>query len=210
TIYIIGRSAAGGLRCGVAAALGIGAGCLFHVAAAVLGLSALLASSTVLFSAMKIAGAGYLAWIALSMLRSAWHRGAAQAPSRRAGHPASAAPDTGAPCQPRVGTLPGPSAFWPVLRQGCLTNMLNPKVALFFLAFLPQFVSRDAAHPALAMAVLGAIFCINGTVWCLLVAWSAARLAHRLNTRTRLGALLEALGGSLLLWLAARLALSDA
>jgi threonine/homoserine/homoserine lactone efflux protein len=58
--------------------------------------------------------------------------------------------------------------------------------------------------------VLGAIFCINGTVWCLLVAWSAARLAHRLNTRTRLGALLEALGGSLLLWLAARLALSDA
>ena len=200
TIYIVGRSAAGGLRAGVAAALGIGAGCLFHVAAAVLGLSALLASSATLFNAMKMAGAAYLAWVALGMLRSAWRRGAA-----RQGSP-QATPSA----QPATRPLPGPVDFWPVLRQGCLTNVLNPKVALFFLAFLPQFVSRDAPHPALAMALLGAIFCVNGTLWCLFVAWSAARLARRIGTGARLGATLEALGGTLMLWLAARLALSDA
>ena len=108
-----------------------------------------------------------------------------------------------------VNPLPGPLLFWPVLRQGCLTNVLNPKVALFFLALLPQFVSRDAPHPALAMALLGAIFCVNGTLWCLFVAWSAARLARRIGPGARVGAALEALGGTLMLWLAARLALSD-
>ena len=198
TIYIVGRSAAGGLRAGVAAALGIGAGCLFHVAAAVLGLSALLASSATLFNALKMAGAAYLAWVALGMLRSAWRRGRADPPANPAGRGAT------------VNAPPGPLHFWPVLRQGCLTNVLNPKVALFFLAFLPQFVSRDAPHPALAMALLGAIFCVNGTLWCLFVAWSAARLARRIGPGARLGAALEALGGTLMLWLAARLALSDA
>jgi len=217
TIYIIGRSAAGGLRAGVAAALGIGAGCLIHVCAAVLGLSALLASSAPLFSAMKLAGAAYLAWIALGMLRSAWRR--AQAGRRTAQRAAPQAAGQAAPSTlpvaapsilPSAGAMPGPVAFWPVLRQGCLTNVLNPKVALFFLAFLPQFVSRDATHPALAMALLGAIFCVNGTLWCLFVAWSAARLARRVGPGARLGAALEALGGTLMLWLAARLALSDA
>ena len=210
TIYIIGRSAAGGLRAGVAAALGIGAGCLIHVGAAVLGLSALLASSAPLFNAMKLAGAAYLGWVALGMLNSAWQRARAAGPTGTAPGRTQMRPDPVA-SRPAPPHLPAadPAAFWPTLRQGCLTNALNPKVALFFLAFLPQFVSRDAAHPALAMAVLGAIFCLNGTLWCLFVAWSAARLARRAAPETRLAALLEASGGALMLWLAARLALSE-
>ena len=210
TIYIIGRSAAGGLRAGVAAALGIGAGCLIHVGAAVLGLSALLASSAPLFNAMKLAGAAYLGWVALGMLNSAWQRARAAGPTGTAPGRTQMRPDPVA-SRPAPPHLPAadPAAFWPTLRQGCLTNVLNPKVALFFLAFLPQFVSRDAVHPALAMAVLGAIFCLNGTLWCLFVAWSAARLARRAAPETRLAALLEASGGALMLWLAARLALSE-
>jgi len=210
TIYIIGRSAAGGLRAGVAAALGIGAGCLIHVGAAVLGLSALLASSAPLFNAMKLAGAAYLGWVALGMLNSAWQRARAAGPTGTAPGRTQMRPDPVA-SRPAPPHLPAadPAAFWPTLRQGCLTNALNPKVALFFLAFLPQFVSRDAVHPALAMAVLGAIFWLNGTLWCLFVAWSAARLARRAAPETRLAALLEASGGALMLWLAARLALSE-
>lgn len=117
------------------------------------------------------------------------------------------------PIEPPCGlTLrpPNRGAVCRAFRQGCLTNMLNPKVALFFLAFLPQFVSRDAANPALAMAVLGLIFCFNGTLWCLFVAWPTAQLTHRVTPDARLAALLEGFGGSLMLWLAANLALAEA
>lgn len=123
TAYIIGRSLQLGWRGGAAAALGIGTGCLVHVSAAAIGLSALL-----------VAAAG-----------------------------------TGAIALRRV--------FW----QGALTNVLNPKVALFFLAFLPQFVAADSPHQAIAFALLGLIFVFNGTLWCLGVAAFAAGAAGRIR-----------------------------
>ncbi len=141
TAYIVGRSLQMGWRGGAAAALGISAGCLVHVFAAAIGLSALLAASSVAFTAIKLLGAAYLLYIGLRMLLS---------------RPGDDAPATGT-----ADRLPLRRVFW----QGALTNVLNPKVALFFLAFLPQFVAADAPSKALAFIVLGFIFIFNGTMW---------------------------------------------
>ena len=185
TAYIIGRSLQLGWRGGVAAALGIGTGCLLHVSAAAVGLSALLAASSAAFTAVKWAGAAYLCFIGAKMLLS---RQAAPV----------AADGTGAIALRQV--------FW----QGALTNALNPKVALFFLAFLPQFVAVDSPHKAIAFALLGLIFVFNGTLWCLGVAAFAASAADRIRQSGK--ALLwvnRALGG-LFISLGVRVALLQA
>jgi threonine/homoserine/homoserine lactone efflux protein len=157
TAYIVGRSVQIGWRGGAAAALGISAGCLVHVFAAAIGLSALLAASSVAFTAVKWIGAAYLLYMGIQMLR-------ARAPSLL--------PDAAAP---RVLSLR--QVFW----QGVLTNALNPKVALFFLAFLPQFVDAEAPGKALAFVALGLIFIGTGTVWNLGMAAFAAKAAGRIR-----------------------------
>lgn len=164
TAYIVGRGLQFGWRGGAAAALGVGAGCLVHVAAAAAGLSALLMASTLAFGVLKLVGAAYLIWLGVRMLLSG---------------PADFAASAGA-----VPALSLPAVF----RQGMLTNVLNPKVALFFLAFLPQFVAADAPDKALAFLVLGLIFVVNGTLYCLALAAFAARAADRLR---RSGAVLQ-------------------
>ena len=130
--FIIASAARGGRRDGMIASLGVGAGALVHILAAVLGLSAILASSQAAFNAIKWIGAAYLLWIAFSLLRSGG------APKRRARGP-----------PPRAGGCSG---------AAMLVNILNPKVALFFLAFLPQFVDPHAAMPALQILCLGLWF----------------------------------------------------
>src|SRR5262249_13739892 len=122
TAYIVGRSAQLGWRGGATAALSIGAGCFVHITAAALGLSAILATSAFAFSVVKWMGAVYLVYIGVRMLTA---RGP-DAPSDRTDGP-------------RRGVSLR-TVFW----QGFLTNVLNPKVALFFLAFLPQFIRPDA------------------------------------------------------------------
>src|ERR1700761_8137339 len=133
--YVIGRSVQLGWRGGVAATLGISTGCLVHVLAVAIGLSALLVASATAFTVVKWAGAAYLCYVGLSMLLSR-SKNVDDAPLRE------------------TGTVPLSRVFW----QGALTDVLNPKVALFFLAFLPQFVEADASHKALAFVVLGLIF----------------------------------------------------
>jgi threonine/homoserine/homoserine lactone efflux protein len=96
--------------------------------------------------------------------------------------------------------------FW----QGALTNVLNPKVALFFLAFLPQFVTADSTQKALAFLVLGAIFIFNGTLWCLGVAAFAARTAHRIRQSGRAMVWINRALGTMFVYLGARLALLQA
>ena len=142
TAYIIGRGIQFGWRGGAAAAIGISCGCLVHVFGAAIGLSALLLASSAAFAAVKLAGAAYLVWLGIQMLLS------------RARPVAEA-------------SVPGDGislrrVFW----QGALTNVLNPKVALFFLAFLPQFVAADSPHKTLAFLVLGLTFISTGTLWC--------------------------------------------
>ncbi len=143
TAYIIGRSVQLGWRGGMVAALGISCGCLVHVFGAAIGLSALLMASSVAFTLIKWVGAAYLCYVGITMLLSR--------------PPAPA--DVAAPARPAT-TLR--QVFW----QGVLTDALNPKVALFFLAFLPQFVDADAPHKGLAFLLLGLIFIAGGTLWC--------------------------------------------
>ena len=156
TAYIIGRSIQLGWRGGAAAALGISCGCLVHVFGAAIGLSALLMTSAAAFAVLKLAGAAYLLFTGVQMLLS----------------------------RPRpvadliVGdAIPLRRVFW----QGALTNVLNPKVALFFLAFLPQFVAADSPHKTAAFLTLGLIFISSGTLWCFSVAAFAARAASRIR-----------------------------
>jgi threonine/homoserine/homoserine lactone efflux protein len=186
TAYIVGRSVQMGWRGGAAAALGISAGCLAHVFAAAIGLSALLAASSAAFTAIKLLGAAYLFYIGIRMLLA---------------HPA--ANDDA----PTIGTdrLSLRQVFW----QGALTNVLNPKVALFFLAFLPQFVAVDAPSKALAFIVLGFIFIFNGTIWCLGVAAFAAKAAGRLRRSSRVVLWINRLLGGVFIALGIRVAMTQ-
>ena len=153
TLYIAGRGATQGMRAGAVAVLGIFAGCFVHIFAAAIGLSALIMASAEAFMVVKLLGAAYLFYVGCTMLFS---RTAADGESK-----------------PRLQPAPMSTVFW----QGCLTNALNPKVALFFLAFIPQFIAADAPHKALAFLLLGVIFNVNGVFWNLFVAWSANRVA---------------------------------
>jgi threonine/homoserine/homoserine lactone efflux protein len=189
TAYIIARSAPLGWRGGALAAIGISSGCLVHVFACAAGLSALLAASSAAFTAVKWLGAAYLCFIGLKMLLSRENSGGSS--EERLG-------GEGATSLRRV--------FW----QGALTNVLNPKVALFFLAFLPQFVTADSTHKALAFLLLGAIFIFNGTLWCLGVAAFAARTASRVRQSGRAMAWINRALGGMFVYLGARLALLQA
>ncbi len=186
TAYIIGRSLQLGWRGGAAAAIGISCGCLVHVLGAAIGLSALLMASSTAFAILKLAGAGYLIFTGIQML---------VARSRRL-------TDTGIDCR----TVSLSAVFW----QGALTNALNPKVALFFLAFLPQFVDAASEHKALAFLLLGAIFIINGTLWCLAIAAFAARAAARLRRSEGAIAWINRTLGALFVYLGVRVAMLEA
>ena len=156
-IYIVTRSVHQGRRAGVVSALGIGVGTLFHVAAAALGISALLASSALAFAALKYLGAAYLITIGVRRLRE---------PVREASPSAE----------------PEPASLGRVFSQGIVVNVLNPKTALFFLAFLPQFV--DPRGPAAAQVLfLGLLFAVLGVAsdsgWALAAGAAAGWLRGR-------------------------------
>ncbi|HEY6512878.1 MAG TPA: LysE family translocator [Burkholderiaceae bacterium] len=178
------RSAAQGFRSGAAAALGVGAGCVVHVVAAALGLSALIASSAAAFTVLRWAGAAYLVWLGIGLLRGA----GASAPA------AAAAPAM---------------SWWHSFVQGFLTNALNPKVALFFLAFLPQFIDAAAPDKALAFVALGAVFAVNGTLVNVAFAALVARLRGALGSQPALGRWLARGVGALFVALGVRLAWFD-
>lgn len=182
-LFIAGRAVAHGFRAGAAAALGIAAGCLVHTAAVALGIAALLAASSVALEIVKLAGAAYLVYLGLKLLLS---RGGA------------AAADSSADA------VRSSEIFW----QGFLTNVLNPKVALFFLAFLPQFVDPGASSTVLALSLLGLIFIANSLPIIIGVAWLAARAGARLGHAGGTQRWLERGLGVLFFVLAARLGLS--
>lgn len=184
TAYIIGRSVQMGWRGGAAAAIGICCGCLVHVFAAAVGLSALLMASSAAFTVLKWVGAAYLLFTGLQMLLS---------------RPSPVA-ETAAPAESSLSRV-----FW----QGALTNVLNPKVALFFLAFLPQFVAADSAHKTLAFLLLGLIFISTGTLWCLGIAAFAARAASRIRQSAGAMAWVNRLLGGLFVYLGIRVAMLE-
>ncbi|MCO5977437.1 LysE family translocator [Ideonella oryzae] len=187
-LYTVSRTLAGGWRQGLAAALGVGAGCVVHALLAAFGLAALLAVSAWAFTGLKWAGAAYLVWLGLGMLR-------------QAARPAPVAAATDTPAVARTGVQ--------VFRQGLLTNVLNPKVALFFLAFLPQFIAPQAPHKTLSFLLLGAWFVLQGTLFLAAVVWLTQRLHRAVGGSARLGRGLNAAGGLLFLGLALRLSRAE-
>ena len=182
-LLTVSRTAQSGVRAGLMAALGINAGCALHALAAAFGLAALLAWSAAAFGVLKWAGAAYLLWLGLGMLRGAWHGGRALGAA-----PAAARASAGAD-----------------FRRGLLTNLLNPKVALFMLAFLPQFIPAVATQKTLAFLALGLLFIVQSTLFLLGVVLLTARLS-RLQALARSARALQAAGGLLFIALAARLA----
>ena len=181
--FVIAAAARGGRRDGTIAALGIGAGTLVHILAAVLGLSAILASSQTAFNLIKWLGAAYLLWIAVSLLRSDGET------ASQSGRPAGS----------------GLRLF----RAAMLVNILNPKVALFFLAFLPQFVDPRAAMSALQILTLGLWFDLVGTLVNTAVAVAAAGTAARLRHVEWIGRAARWLAATAMAGLAMQLALSQ-
>ena len=173
-IYIMTRGATQGPRVGLASALGVETGTLVHIGAAALGLSALLASSATAFEVVRYGGAAYLLYLGVRTLLSKDEAG------------------------------PGAEASRPDLRrvfaEGVLVNVLNPKVALFFLAFLPQFVDPDLGATTGQVLILGAVFFVIATVLDLLYMLAASLLGARLSARP---ALLRRLSGGVYIALAA-------
>jgi len=182
TFFILGRSLASGRAAGIAAALGITAGSVIHTFLAALGLSALLATSPYAFMAVKFAGAAYLLYIGVRALLT------------------------------RAGNLPGTDAGgesdgrWSAFRQGIVSNLLNPKVALFFLALMPQFISAGSTHKVAAFLALGLSFVALGVVWCLVLAVGAARLRGAFLRRPSMINVLNRIAGGMFIALGLRLA----
>lgn len=187
-VFTVSRTLQHGVRTGLAGAAGISAGCVVHALGAAFGLAALLAVSTTAFTVLKGLGAAYLVWLAVGMLRSALATPAA--------HTADV-----------VAEAPVPQ--WRVFRQGLLTNVLNPKVALFFLAFLPQFIDADAPHKTFAFLALGGWFVLQSALFLIALVLLTARLRHLGRGSATTGRWLNGLGGVLFLGLAARLARTD-
>ena len=182
TFFILGRSLASGRSAGIAAALGITCGSIIHTLLAALGLSALLATSPYAFMAVKFAGAAYLLYIGVRALLS------------------------------RAQGLPGAEArganggYWPAFRQGIVSNLLNPKVALFFLALMPQFISAGSTQKVAAFLLLGLSFMTLGVIWCLVLALAAARLRATLMNRPSVATILNRVAGGMFIALGVRLA----
>ena len=184
-LLTVGRTLSGGSRAGLAAAAGISAGSVLHVLAAAFGLAALLAVSSAAFAVIKGVGALYLLWLAWGMLRAAWRPRLSTA-------------------KPQEGAATSVVSVQADFMRGLLTNVLNPKVALFVLAFLPQFIGSDSAHKTLAFLVLGALMVAQGTLFLVLLVAVSARLRRMGNSPT-LTRSLNALGATLFVAMAWRL-----
>ena len=182
TIYIIGRSVSQGKKAGIISVLGISTGSLCHTLAASLGLSALLATSSITFTVVKYIGAAYLVYLGIQMLREK-----SFASRSKIKHSEK-------------------SALLTIYRQGIFANISNPKVALFFLAFLPQFISPGNQNGILPFLVLGAVFIFTGTCWGVFIAYSASVLAEKINDNSTSTNLLKKITGTIFIGLGLKLA----
>ena len=190
TAYIVGRSVSQGRAAGLLSSLGVSAGCCVHVLAVAFGLTALLAASTVAFTVIKVVGAAYLIYLGGRMLL---------APPDRDDVPAGTQTE-----QAAIALRPRPLKS--LFMQGFLTNVLNPKVVLFFLSFFPQFVDPHASHKAAAFLALGAVFILMSTAWNSLVAWVAASVTRRVAGKPGIKRWLDRVVGTAFIGLGARLA----
>ncbi len=185
TIFILSRSVALGKKAGIMSVAGIATGSLIHTVLAALGLSIIISNSMVAFNIIKYAGAAYLVYMGIGMLR------------------AKTSFNTGNIIHHQQVNL------LKVFRDAVITNVLNPKVALFFISFLPQFIDPALKNTVLPFLMLGATFTFTGTMWCLMLASFAAAIFSKLNTNKKVSGYINKICGSALIALGIKLAFAD-
>lgn len=181
SIYIITRSIAQGRKAGVYSVLGIGSGAIIHIILAAFGLSALLAKSILLFNIVKWAGAIYLIYLGVKMLIDKSNLFDNEKSKFEKNN------------------------LWKIYRQGFLTNLLNPKVAIFFLSLLPQFIKPEYVNNPIPFLILGGTFLFTGTVWCLFLAYSASFMTNTLRKNDNIGKIMKNVSGCVFIGLGLRL-----
>ncbi len=182
-IYVSSRSISQGSKAGIMSALGVFFGCFVHILAAVFGLSLIIARSAYLFNIVKLAGAAYLIYLGVKSWLSK--------PSQKHTHPQS----------PSLNK-------WKLFKQGMITNALNPKVAIFFLSFLPQFIDPSSHFVKLQLAVLGLWFAAQGTLVLMIVALIFGRTKDFFSRKPRFWQIQEKITGTILIGLGIRVALT--
>ena len=191
TAYIVGRSVAQGRGAGVVSALGIALGCIVHTLACAFGLTALLAASVTAFTIVKFAGAIYLIYLGVRLIF-------AKPAAAKTSHKPSEASRVRA----------APKSLQQVFTQGFVTNVLNPKVVLFFVSFIPQFVAVDSEHKTLAFLALGFVFVLVSTFWNTFVAWIVGSVTQRFSGKPGVKLWLDRVVGSAFVGLGIKLATS--
>ena len=177
-LYVIGRSVGQGRKAGIVSALGIFAGCWVHILAAAFGIAAILRSSSLAFNIVRYAGAAYLVYLGIRLIASRSNLSTQPLKTENLGS---------------------------IFRQGVITNVLNPKVAIFFLAFLPQFIDAHRGSVLLQILVLGLIFNVGGTLVNLAVAYAGGTLGQLLRRNAQVARLQQWFTGLLFIGLGARL-----
>ncbi|MGZ8554200.1 MAG: LysE family translocator [Chitinophagaceae bacterium] len=184
TIFILSRSMALGKQAGIMSVLGIATGSVIHTTLAAFGLSIIIAKSVIVFNIIKYAGAIYLVYIGYKMLTDRSQLNAETLLTQKK------------------------IALKRIYRDGVITNVLNPKVALFFIAFLPQFIDPTFSYPVLPFLILGISFTITGTIWCLVLANFASIISHKLRNNKRLYLYINKACGAILIGLGVKVALT--
>ncbi|WP_405567033.1 LysE family translocator [Polaribacter sp. Asnod6-C07] len=183
TMYILGRSIAQGKKAGILSALGISTGAIFHIIFATLGLSIILAKSATAFEIVKYLGAAYLIFLGLkTIFKKADEKFELTNESEVVN-------------------------YRKIYLSGILTNILNPKVALFFLAFLPQFIAPNYVESSLPFLILGVTFLLTGTIWCLILAIFASKLSEQIRKNYKIKMWLDKITGGIFVALGIKLAL---
>ncbi|MGP4713942.1 MULTISPECIES: LysE family translocator [unclassified Psychrobacter] len=188
TMYIITRSVSQGKKAGLYSVLGIVSGILVHTVLAALGLSIILAKSPLAFTIVKYIGASYLCYLGFKMLMS-----------KSSAVIADNLPNNKSNAQAKS------LDYAQIYKQGVLTNTFNPKVALFFLAFFPQFIDPSYAHSTLSFLVLGLTFALTGLIWCVCLALLASRFSQKLRENPAIESVLNKISGVVFVGLGVRL-----
>ena len=171
SIYIITRSIAQGKKVGIYSVLGIGSGAIIHIILAAFGLSVILAKSILLFNIIKWTGAAYLIYLGIRMLIDK------------------------SKLFDNEKTEFEKADLWKIYHQGFLTNLLNPKIAIFFLSLLPQFIKPEYVNSSIPFLILGGTFLFTGTIWCLFLAYSASFMTDTLRKNDKIGKIMKKVSG---------------
>ncbi|MCP4723020.1 MAG: LysE family translocator [Desulfobacteraceae bacterium] len=182
TMYILTRSVSQGKRAGLVSVAGIMTGCVVHVLCAAFGLSLILSTSARAFTIIKWAGAFYLIFLGLKILMD--KKTAFETADNKF----------------------APGDLLKIYQQGVITNVLNPKVALFFLSFLPQFINPSAAQGPLPFLILGSTFLVTSSIWFMVLTGTAALMTNTLRNNHRIGLVMQKISGMIFIGFGLKLA----